>query len=187
MKKKVEINKSIQERFSLTYSTWFDTRKEMQKIIESSSIYIAPRFAEGIGMSFLEAMAMGRCVVAVNNPTMNEYIINGVTGFLYEYENPKIFIDTDILEIQKNTYNYIKEGYENWEKDKFQILDWVLKKNEIILTLFEEPKNIYKIWNIISITKRMNGSFYLYNKIKLSPKMIIFLKKVYKKIKRKSE
>ena len=185
--KKVEVNKSIQEKYSLTYSTWFNTRTEMQKIIESSSIYIAPRFAEGIGMSFLEAMAMGRCVVAVNNPTMNEYIINGVTGFLYEYENPKIFIDTDILEIQKNTYNFIKEGYENWEKNKFRILDWVLKKNETILTFFKESKKTYKIWNIISITKRMDGSFYLYNKMKLSPEMILFLKKVYKKIKRKSE
>ena len=58
-----------------TYSDWCPTRADMQRTIMESALYIAPRPYEGIGMSFLEAMAMGRCVIANNQPTMNEYII----------------------------------------------------------------------------------------------------------------
>ena len=71
-----EINKKA------THSTWFDTREDMQKQMQKSAVYIAPRMFEGIGMSFLEAMAMGRCVIAPNNPTMN--IISNKYDLYYE-------------------------------------------------------------------------------------------------------
>lgn len=51
--------------------------------IAKCGIVIAPRRKEGIGMSFLEAMAMGKCVVANDDATMNEYIENGKTGVLF--------------------------------------------------------------------------------------------------------
>jgi glycosyltransferase involved in cell wall biosynthesis len=47
------------------------------------NVYVAPRRFEGIGMTFLEAMAMGMCVVAENQPTANEYILSGQNGILY--------------------------------------------------------------------------------------------------------
>lgn len=112
-----EINKKA------THSTWFDTREDMQKQMQKSAVYIAPRMFEGIGMSFLEAMAMGRCVIAPNNPTMNEYIKNGVNGILYDLNNPKYVDLSNIREIQKNTIKYIKDGFENWEKEKWKIVD----------------------------------------------------------------
>jgi hypothetical protein len=71
---------------NLTRSSWFENKESIYKEIEKSAFYIAPRDFEGIGMSFLEAMAMGRCVIAPDNPTMNEYIIHGVTGLLYKRE-----------------------------------------------------------------------------------------------------
>jgi len=37
--------------------------------LKKSNIYIAPRTIEGIGISFLEAMAIGMVVVAYNNGT----------------------------------------------------------------------------------------------------------------------
>jgi hypothetical protein len=40
-------------------------------------------------MSFLEAMAMGLCVVAPRAPTMSEYIEDGVNGLLYDPERPE--------------------------------------------------------------------------------------------------
>ena len=67
----------------VTYSQWFDSAEDMKKLMEESAYYIAPRLYEGIGMSFLEAMAMGRCVIAPDAPTASEYIQNGVTGILY--------------------------------------------------------------------------------------------------------
>ena len=67
----------------IEYSTWYEQKAEMIKDIEKCAFYISPREKEGIGMSFLEAMAMGRVVVAPNQATMNEYIRHGENGYLY--------------------------------------------------------------------------------------------------------
>lgn len=111
----------------ISESTWYDTREEMKKDIEAHALYFAPRFHEGIGMSFLEAMAMGRCVVAPDYPTMNEYIRHGENGFLYDGEarKPLELTAEQIRTVQKNAYEYIKAGYQRWEADKYKIFDWV--------------------------------------------------------------
>lgn len=109
----------------VVYSSWFDTKEEMQKYIQKSALYFAPRKYEGIGMSFLEAMATGRCVIAPDYPTMNEYIKNGETGFLYNLKKPKKLDISDIRNIQKNTVAYIKHGYDNWQIEKYRIFEYI--------------------------------------------------------------
>jgi hypothetical protein len=42
-------------------------------------------------MAFLEAMAMGMCVVAENQPTANEYILSGKNGILYGGGRERIY------------------------------------------------------------------------------------------------
>ena len=49
-------------------------------------------------MSFLETMSLGLCVVAVDRPTMNEYIRNGENGLLYDPANPQ---PLDFSEVQR--------------------------------------------------------------------------------------
>lgn len=161
----------------VVYSSWFDTKEEMQKYIQKSALYFAPRRYEGIGMSFLEAMASGRCVIAPDYPTMNEYIKNGETGFLYNYKKPELLTILNVREIQKNTAEYIKQGYEKWEKEKYKIFDYIeaepvtdtellnkhiFIRNENIMLLGFLPARIkethneinYKIFNLFSIKKR---------------------------------
>ena len=127
----------------ITHSTWFDTREDMQKQMQKSAIYIAPRMLEGIGMSFLEAMAMGRCVIAPNYPTMNEYITNGVNGILYDLNNPQPVDLSCVREIQKNTEQYIKDGYESWEKQKWKIIDILITRPKINKSKLNKKYNIY--------------------------------------------
>jgi len=55
------------------------------------NVYVAPRRFEGIGMTFLEAMAMGMCVAAENQSTANEYILSGENGILYGGNNDFLF------------------------------------------------------------------------------------------------
>lgn len=159
----------------IIYSDWFDTKDEMKKYIQKSALYMAPREEEGIGMSFLEAMAVGRCVIAPDNPTMNEYIENGVTGYLYNLKHPNKINLKNVREIQKTTAEYIKEGYQNWNKEKYKILDWIeatpqINKNLMDKKLFVRrekaklfkfipariyetgTKITYKAFNIIPIT-----------------------------------
>lgn len=143
-------------------SNWFDTKDEMQKYIQKSALYFAPRAFEGIGMSFLEAMAAGRCVIAPDNPTMNEYIQNGKTGYLYNFKKLKRVKLENIRQIQKAAQEYIKEGYANWEAKKFDILKWLetppetnsdkALMDEKLLVKNPERKGCFKIYTTVNST-----------------------------------
>jgi len=100
----------------------------MVDYIEDLGIYVAPREFEGIGMSFLEAMSMGKAVIAVDKPTMNEYIENNKNGYLYDLDNIKNIDFSNIEEIQKNAHSFIKKGYNIWMKRRFKIIDFIENK-----------------------------------------------------------
>ena len=83
------------------------------------NIFIAPRLFEGIGLTFLEAMARGMVVLSPNSPTMNEYIINNVNGVFLPYKelrrhynrfvtklNNKSGINLPIISILPKYYNF---------------------------------------------------------------------------------
>ena len=77
-------------------STWYANKEDMLADIDNSALYIAPRLSEGIGMSFLEAMARGRCVIAACYPTMHEYIKDGINGYLFNPAAPQPLIFNNI-------------------------------------------------------------------------------------------
>ena len=123
--RRIEVPEDVKERCQVTVSEWFEKKEDMMKCMLSKAIYIAPRDIEGIGMSFLEAMAHGRCVLAVDNTTMNEYIVNGVTGFLYNRGDalaalPLVNAD-DVVQIQKNVIAYMRKGWERWRIEREKI------------------------------------------------------------------
>ncbi len=121
----IQPSKDDEKKYQITYSDWFETRAEMLDVIKQKGIYIAPREYEGIGMSFLEAMAMGKVVIAADNPTMNEYIEHGKNGFLFNLKNPKELNLSNIEQIHKNTYEFMRQGYDKWEKEKIKIIDFI--------------------------------------------------------------
>ena len=118
-------NTQQEKKYCIEYSAWFKSQKEIIKKIQECDIYIAPREYEGIGMSFLEAMAMGKAVVAPNNPSMNEYIINNKTGYLYNIKNIKEINFNNINEVRLNSYKYIITGYKKWLSDKNKIIKFI--------------------------------------------------------------
>lgn len=184
----IEPSDELKEKCNITFSEWYADKEDMLNDVKKAAIYIAPREYEGIGMSFLEAMAMGKCVVAPNHPTMNEYIEHGVTGYLYDIydKNTKIKL-TDIKEIQKNTYLYIQKGYERWEKEKNKILDWVEKDVKINPQLMEKTykeqfilKKRYVCKKFLLMTTEIGGIYRLFGKVKIPNKLILILKHVMK-------
>ncbi len=127
------VEPSDKAKYHYTYSEWFDDKEEMNALMEKSAIYIAPRPFEGIGMSFLDAMANGRCVIAPNIPTMNEYIQNGVNGILYDYLSPSKITPLDIRELQHNALLTVQKGYKKWQKDQKRLFKWLEKKQKKII------------------------------------------------------
>lgn len=125
-KEKMIIPESLQTITSI--SSWYAQKQDMNNDIERCAIYMAPRLKEGIGMSFLEAMAMGRCVIAHDSPTMNEYIENGKTGILYDINKPKISLTKELVRvIQHQSRKYINEGYLEWQKNRIVLCDSLQK------------------------------------------------------------
>lgn len=122
------LNDEYLNHYNLTVTEWFDLKEEMYNCRDNSAYYFAPRRYEGIGHGFLEAMATGRCVVAPNKPTMNEYIDDGENGLLYDPENIKPLAMHNLEDIQRNTKSYMQEGRNKWNRNKSNILVWSEKK-----------------------------------------------------------
>ena len=108
--------------FNVALSRWQDDRAAFDQLMERSNIYFAPRTCEGIGMSFLEAMARGQCVVAPDGPTMSEYMTHGVSGLLYNENAPHALDFGKAAEIGAAARRNVEHGFVKWQKDQQEIL-----------------------------------------------------------------
>ncbi|MDW8103167.1 MAG: glycosyltransferase family 4 protein [Anaerolineae bacterium] len=70
--------------------------------------------SEGFGQVLIEAMAVGRPIVASRTSPITEIVIDGVTGILVEPENPKAFAEAIIwfLSDSKEKEQMIRRGME---------------------------------------------------------------------------
>jgi hypothetical protein len=114
------------ERFRISTSTWFESRAELDALTRGFAGYVAPRLHEGIGMSFLEAMARGQCVIAADNPTMNEYITHGVNGLLFAPREPTPLDLAAMPRLGRRAREGIEDGFERWQRDRRgRLLDYI--------------------------------------------------------------
>lgn len=125
---------SFMQRVEVRESEWFEHKEQLTLEMDRYAFYMAPRYYEGIGMSFLDAMARGRCVIAPDTATMNEYITHGVNGLLYSWDGatnksePIVPSALSIRQLQANALHGIQDGYKSWVENKHQILDWCAEK-----------------------------------------------------------
>ena len=101
------------------------------------NVYVAPRRFEGIGMTFLEAMAMGMCVVAENQSTANEYILSGENGILCGGDRTHLFSPspTSLSELErmgKAARESIGQIHQNWLQTRGKI-------NQCVKSLLGRP------------------------------------------------
>ena len=117
------IPKSDQERYRLRFSAWSEDRSIYDEALRQAGIYFAPRLYEGIGMSFLEAMAMGKASGRPDNPTMNEYLTHNVNGYLFDPEDPRPIALTHFREMGKMARETIERGRPRWLRSREEIGD----------------------------------------------------------------
>ncbi|MFA6508235.1 MAG: glycosyltransferase [Treponemataceae bacterium] len=119
------LTREDEKRFSISRTKWFINRGEMFRVLADCQIYFAPRRTEGIGMSFLEAMALGMAVVAPDAPTMNEYIRDGENGYLYDPDDPKPISFEKAQDIGKRARQSIIEGKARWQATESDLLGFI--------------------------------------------------------------
>lgn len=108
--------------FDVKKANEFISKEEYLYRLSKCEIAIAPRMKEGIGMAFLEAMAMGKCVVANNDATMNEYIDDGQTGILRNFKKRQLPIRSDeISKVCTNIKTAARIAYMRWIEDREKI------------------------------------------------------------------
>ena len=108
-------NRFIRDSKRLSVSDNWYGHQEYLQLISEHGYFIAPREWEGIGLSFLEAMSVGCVVVARNNPTMSEYITNGINGYLYDSKYEIVLKNFE--EIRTNSIERLKKGNMEFERD----------------------------------------------------------------------
>lgn len=111
--------------YEITTSNWFATNGDYLNKVAESHVYFAPRLYEGIGMAFLEAMAMGKCVVAPNHPTMSEYIKHGYNGLLYDPLDPQPLDFSNVKEMCLNARAFVSEGFTRWQTNLKHMVGYI--------------------------------------------------------------
>ena len=185
------------QKYNITFSDWFISKEEYLNRLNEYDIVIAPRLFEGIGMSFLEAMSLGKCIIAADFPTMNEYIIDKKDGYLFNYFAPELIDLTNWKTISKNVLKKSNLLRKKWEENKHKILEIIKAPidiqnnyNKYINTLssvdniekfiFEDIKTVYYLYqkpnnNYITISGYLsNLSLFIKNYIKKDKKYIIY-------------
>ena len=120
------------ENYHITATDWFEERTDYYQCVSNSQVYFAPRPSEGIGMSFLEAMAMGKCVVAPDYGTMNEYIVHGVNGLLYELFHPRALDFSRAAEIGKMARYSVEVGFKEWERREEELVEYIVTPRDAV-------------------------------------------------------
>jgi hypothetical protein len=117
-------------RFNITVSTWFEDRTELNDLVRRANVYFAPRLSEGIGQSYLEAMGRGQCVVAPDGPTMNEYIIDGVNGILFDPRHAKPLDFSRVPRLGAAARDGVRAGRARWEATEEDLVRFILGPSE---------------------------------------------------------
>ena len=121
------------EKYAISISKWFDSPNDLNALLDKSKYYIAPRQKEGIGLSFLNAMAKGCVIIAHNDGTMNEYIQNNINGYLINFNKPSIISFSDYKQKQKLSFNSVIEGRKNFENSIPELIDFIAKDRKSVV------------------------------------------------------
>ena len=108
---------------------------DMAKYVQISDIFIRPSLSEGLGNSFLEAMAAEIPVIATAVGGIPDFLVDGETGLFCEVNSPKsiaqkvekLMKDRESREYMvKNAKKMVLEKYQ-WEGIAGKMREWMVK------------------------------------------------------------
>ncbi len=95
-------------------STWFEKKSDLVATLNRFNLFFLPREREGIGFSFLDAMANGMVPIGFNFPTYNEYVVDGINGFIVD-KNQRMDLP-QLASIASNMRHYLQKGRINYQR-----------------------------------------------------------------------
>lgn len=102
---------------------------EMPKYLKISDFFVRPSLSEGLGNSFLEAMATKLPVVATPVGGIPDFLKDGETGYFCEVENPKSIADA-VMKFENNS-DQKNRIVENSKKMVLEKYDWRMIAEEM--------------------------------------------------------
>lgn len=109
----------------------FVDHKNLPEYLQASNIFIRPSRSEGMGISFIEAMAAGIPVIATQVGGIPDFLFNEVTGLFCEVDNPK-----DIAQKVKRISDdhELRKSIIDSAKDLTRAYDWeyIAKRMKVI-------------------------------------------------------
>jgi len=127
-------------KLNIIKGNYNSSKKKFLQLLKNSDVFVSPRTKEGIGMSLIEALSRSKYVLAYDNSTMSDYIINDEIGYLIKKKTNRY---------RKLNINKIKK----FSKNRFQISqlfykEWLIKKKYIESIYNFEIKNIKSLYSI---------------------------------------
>jgi hypothetical protein len=122
----LSISKFPADLSDIKVTTWFESGAHYRATLLEHNVFFAPRATEGIGLSFLEAMASGLCVVAPNFPTMSEYIAHGTNGMLYSFGQKSALDFTRAKEVGARGRETVERGFVDWHQVIPELIEFIV-------------------------------------------------------------
>lgn len=110
-------------------STWFRKKTGLLEKLKRCNLFFLPREREGIGMSFLDAMATGLIPVGLDRATYNEYVVDGLNGFIVDKEQQLVL--PDLHSIALSMKHYMVKGRKNYLRRLKGLESFVLRPSAV--------------------------------------------------------
>lgn len=107
-------------------SAWYPEKRDLIAKLREFNVFFLPREREGIGFSFLDAMANGLIPVGFDQPTFNEYVVNGINGLIVDKTSRM-----DLPELSRMAEwmgHYLRKGRDNYERRLPGLTEFLRKK-----------------------------------------------------------
>ncbi len=111
---------------------YLGTTDDVRPYIEESNLIILPSYREGVPMSIMEAMSIGRPIITFDTVGCRETVLDGYNGYLIEFKNINALVEKTLSLIED--FNLAKEFGKNSRKMAEEKFD-SNEINETIITI----------------------------------------------------